>query len=76
MAQDEDRLFDILLWRDAEHRHTWLKEKVDPTEAPVTASSLVVEHDDGKFTDPVEDFSFPRPSMRLSCSSTARRWKK
>lgn len=39
--------------------YSWLKEKVDPAEAPVTASSLVVEHDDGKLTDPVEDFSSP-----------------
>ena len=52
--------------------YTWLKEKVDPTEAPVTASSLVVEHDDGKLTDPVEDFSSPdidAPQLLVYCET-------
>src|SRR5258708_16201300 len=37
--------------------YNWLKEKVSPTEAPLSASSLVVENQDGKLSDPVEDFS-------------------
>ena len=39
--------------------YSWLKEKVAPTEAPLLASSLVIENDEGKFSDPVEDFSLP-----------------
>ena len=39
--------------------YSWLKEKVAPTEAPILASSLVIENDEGKLSDPVEDFSSP-----------------
>ena len=37
--------------------YSWLKEKVSPTEAPLSASSLVVENEDGKLSDPVADFA-------------------
>jgi DNA-directed RNA polymerase specialized sigma24 family protein len=37
--------------------YSWLKEKTTPTEAPLSASSLVVEDDEGKLSDPVADFA-------------------
>jgi DNA-directed RNA polymerase specialized sigma24 family protein len=37
--------------------YSWLKENVSPTEAPLSASSLVVENEDGKLSDPVADFA-------------------
>src|ERR1022692_1664447 len=35
--------------------YSWLKEKASPTEAPLSTSSLVVENEDGKLSDPVAD---------------------
>jgi DNA-directed RNA polymerase specialized sigma24 family protein len=37
--------------------YNWLKEKTAPTEAALRASSLVVEDDEGKLSDPVGDFA-------------------
>jgi DNA-directed RNA polymerase specialized sigma24 family protein len=37
--------------------YSWLKEKADPMEAPLLASSLVVEDDEGRLSDPVADFA-------------------
>ena len=35
---------------------SWQRKKVSPTEAPVLASSLVTENDDGESSDPAEEF--------------------
>lgn len=39
--------------------YSWLKEKASPMEAPLTASSLVAEDDEGKLSDPVAEFARP-----------------
>jgi DNA-directed RNA polymerase specialized sigma24 family protein len=39
--------------------YSWLNEKTSPVEAPLIASALVVEDDEGKLSDPVADFARP-----------------
>jgi DNA-directed RNA polymerase specialized sigma24 family protein len=36
--------------------YSWLKEKISPMGAALSAASLVVENEDGKLSDPVENF--------------------
>jgi hypothetical protein len=36
--------------------NSWLRKKVNPTEAPVLASALIKEDEDGNLTDPVQEF--------------------
>lgn len=41
--------------------NSWLRKKVSPTEAPVLASALVKEDDDGNLSDPAEEFASSPP---------------
>jgi len=41
--------------------NSWLRKKVTPTEAPVLASALVKEDEDGNLSDPAEDFESQSP---------------
>ncbi len=41
----------------------WLRKKVSPTEAPVLASALIKEDEDGNLSDPTEEFASEAPDQ-------------
>jgi len=56
-------------------RNAWFRAKASPTEAPVFATSLIVEDGDGNTTSVVDEFASPEPdiSYLLVCRETLQK---